>query len=310
MSKITATVATPVQQDTFLHPWILASRPKTLPAAAAPVIVGSALALYDGKFALLPALAALAAGLLLQIGANLANDVFDFHKGADTAERMGPLRVTQAGLLTSGQVMIGMWVTFGLAALCGLYLAAVAGWVVLAIGISCILAALAYTGGPFPFGYYGLGDLAVFIFFGLVAVIGTYYVQARTVTFTVVWAAIPMGLLITAILVVNNLRDIHTDRAAGKKTLAVHLGEKGTQWEYTICLAGSYLVPVAMWLAGIAPVWVLLSWASIPLAVSLVRMIYTLQGRPLNQALAGTGRLALVYGCLFGLGFILSGIGF
>jgi 1,4-dihydroxy-2-naphthoate polyprenyltransferase len=189
---------------TPLQIWILAARPKTLPAAAAPVIVGSSLAFRDGLFNPLPALAALLAALLLQIGANLANDLFDYYRGADTSKRLGPLRVTSAGLLAPEQVRGGMLLTFFLAALLGIYLTAVAGWVVVLIGLAAIAAAVAYTGGPFPFGYYGLGDLFVFIFFGLAAVGGTYYVQAGSLTAAAVWSAAPMGLLITALLVVNN----------------------------------------------------------------------------------------------------------
>src|SRR5512133_3920193 len=203
-----------------LQVWTMASRPRTLPAAAAPVIAASAAAFASGHFDPLPALAALLGALLLQIGANFANDVFDYQKGADTAERMGPLRVTAAGLLSPRQVKAGMWVVFGLAALCGLYLALHAGWVVVIIGLLSIVTAIAYTGGPYPLGYHGLGEVAVFLFFGLAAVCGTYYVQALRLDPVAVWTAIPMGLLIVAILVVNNLRDVDTDRATGKMTLA------------------------------------------------------------------------------------------
>jgi 1,4-dihydroxy-2-naphthoate octaprenyltransferase len=228
--------------------WLLAARPKTLPAALAPVLVGTALAFHDGAFAPLPALAALLGALLLQIGSNFANDYFDFFKGADTHERLGPVRVTASGLISPGQLRWGMVAVFGLAALDGLYLIQVGGWPILAVGVASILAALLYTGGPFPFGYYGLGDLFVFIFFGLVAVCGTYYVQALTLTGPVVLAAVPPGLLITAILVVNNLRDIETDAKAGKRTLAVMLGRDGTRAEYRLLLALAYILPLALWL--------------------------------------------------------------
>jgi 1,4-dihydroxy-2-naphthoate polyprenyltransferase len=177
--------------------WMMAARPKTLPAAAAPVIAGTAVAFAEGVFSPGPALAALLGALLIQIGTNFANDVFDYKKGADTTERLGPVRVTQAGLLKPGQVMIGMWITFGLAVLVGVYLLAVAGWPVVWIGLFSILAGIAYTGGPFPLGYNGLGDIFVFIFFGLVAVCGTYFVQAGMVSAGAVWTAIPMGLLAT-----------------------------------------------------------------------------------------------------------------
>jgi 1,4-dihydroxy-2-naphthoate polyprenyltransferase len=289
-------------KPTQLQIWIMAARPKTLPAAAGTVIVAIGAAFSEGVFRFGPALACLLAALLLQIGANLANDLFDFHRGADTHERLGPLRVTQAGLLTSRQVQAGMWVTFGLAALLGLYLFVVAGWPVLIMGIASILAAIAYTGGPFPFGYYGLGDLVVFIFFGPVAVCGAYFVQAGTVSRLAIWCSVPMGLLITAILVVNNLRDIHTDAAAGKRTLAVRLGERGTRWEYSLCLGGAFLAPLLMAVLGVASFWALLPWLSLPMGVSLARTVWRQAGRPLNLALAGTGRLTLVFGVLLAIG--------
>jgi 1,4-dihydroxy-2-naphthoate octaprenyltransferase len=282
--------------------WLLAARPRTLPAAAAPVIVGTALALADGLFRPGPALAALLTALLLQIGANVANDVFDFHRGADTGERQGPLRVTTAGLLTPAQTLTGMWVIFGLTGLLGLYLATVAGWPVILIGLAAIAAAILYTGGPLPFGYYGLGDLFVFIFFGLAAVGGTYYVQAGQLSAAAVWAAVPIGLLTTAILVVNNLRDIETDRAVGKRTLAVRLGVGGARLEYLLCLGVAYLAVLLMWAGGIASAWVMLSWLSLPLALRLARQIYRDTGRALNLALAGTGQFELFFAVLFSIG--------
>jgi 1,4-dihydroxy-2-naphthoate octaprenyltransferase len=290
----------------MLQIWFLAARPKTLPAAAAPVIAGTAVAIADQQFRLGPALAALLAALLLQIGANIANDLFDFHKGVDNENRLGPLRVTQAGLLTPRQVMTGMWLTFGLAAGLGGYLAWVAGWPVILIGLASIAAAVAYTGGPFPLGYHGLGDLFVFIFFGLVAVSGTYFVQAGSLSALAVWTGVPLGLLITAILVVNNLRDLETDRASGKNTLAVRLGKAGTQIEYLVCLAGAYLTPVLLWIFNLAPALGILSWLSLPWAIILAREIYTLTGRGLNKALAGTGQLALLYAVFYALGLVIS----
>ena len=288
-----------------LQVWLLAIRPKTLPAAAASAIVGAAVAYHEGLFRWGPALACLLAALLLQIGANLANDVFDYFRGADTHARLGPLRVTQAGLLKPGQVLMGMWVVFGLAAMLGFYLFTQAGWPVLVIGVACIAAAIAYTGGPFPFGYFGLGDLVVFVFFGPVAVCGTYFVQAGQVSPLAVWSSFPMGFLITAILVVNNLRDIDTDRSVGKKTLAVRLGEIGTRREYLLCLIFAYLVPLLMGISGLG-YWILLAWLSLPMAASQTRLVWTQAGRPLNQALAGTGRLTLIYALLFSVGLILS----
>jgi len=270
------------------------------------VIVGSAVAISEDVFNLWPALAALAGALLIQIGTNFANDVFDFKKGADTIERLGPLRVTQAGLLSPRQVMLGMWITFGLAALIGLYLIALGGWPIVVIGILSIASGIAYTGGPFPLGYNGLGDLFVFIFFGLVAVCGTYYVQALTLSAAVIWTSIPIGLLATAILVVNNLRDIETDRAAGKKTLAVRFGVRGAQIEYLLLIGISYAVPLLMWLSGVSTPWVMLAWLSLLLVKPLINLMMNEKGRPLNQALAGTARLELVYSFLFSIGLIVG----
>ena len=287
-----------------MQAWLLAARPKTLPAAAAPVVVGSAVALSEGQFWFGPALAALLGALLIQIGTNLANDLFDFKKGADTSERLGPLRVTQAGLLTPQQVLIGMWFAFGGAALVGVYLIIIGGWPIVIIGILSILSGIAYTGGPFPLGYNGLGDLFVFIFFGLVAVCGTYYVQAGTVSATSIWAAVPIGLLATAILVVNNLRDVETDRRAGKKTLAVRWGVRGAQGEYLLLVLISYALPLLAWLLNQMPFTGLATWLSIPLALPLIRAIHHDNGRALNKTLAGTARLELVYALLLSLGLI------
>ncbi len=286
--------------------WILAARPKTLPAAVGPVLVGAALALADGRFQWGPALAALLCALLLQIGSNFANDYFDFFKGADTHERLGPTRVTAAGLLSPTAMRWGMIVVFGAAAVVGLFLIWVGGWPIFWAGLAAILAALAYTGGPFPFGYYGLGELFVFIFFGLVAVCGTYFVQAQTLTATTIWAAVPPGLLITAILVVNNLRDIETDRRANKLTLAVRLGRQGTQIEYATLLVIAYLIPFWLWLGMGKAAWVCLPWLTLPLAIPLLRTVFTTEGKALNATLAGTARLSLLYSLLLAAGLLLA----
>jgi 1,4-dihydroxy-2-naphthoate polyprenyltransferase len=286
--------------------WILAIRPRTLPAAAAGVVMGSALAWYDGSFRVDATVACLLTALLLQIGSNLANDVFDFERGTDTPQRLGPVRVTQAGLLTPSQVKYGMAVVFGLAALLGLYLAWLGGWPIILIGLAAILSAIAYTGGPFPLGYYGLGDLFVFLFFGLASVAGTYYVQAGFVSAAVWWMTIPPGLIITAILVVNNLRDLENDRKAGKRTLAVILGERATKTQYLICMLAAYLaLPLAAWL-GFVPWSSLLAWLSLPLALRATRTVFTQRGRPLNAALAGTGQTALLFSILFWVGLLFS----
>ncbi|MDO9302721.1 MAG: 1,4-dihydroxy-2-naphthoate polyprenyltransferase [Anaerolineales bacterium] len=289
-----------------LQAWGLAIRPRTLPAAAAGVVMGSALAWRDGFFRLDAALACLLAALLLQIGSNLANDVFDFERGSDTPERLGPTRVTQAGMLTPKQVKVGMGVVFSIAALLGLYLAWLGGLPIILIGIAAIISAIAYTGGPFPLGYHGLGDIFVFIFFGIAAVAGTYYVQAGSVSTAAWWMTIPPGLIITAILVVNNLRDLENDRKGGKHTLAVILGERFTKIEYLICMAVAYLIlPIAAWL-GIVSWFSLLAWGSLPIALRATRTVFTQKGRPLNAALAGTGQAAFVFSLLFWVGMALG----
>jgi len=287
--------------------WWLAIRPRTLPAAAAGVVAGSALALHDRLFHPFPALAALLVALLLQIGSNLANDVFDFERGADSARSAGPLRVTQSGLLTPAQVKAGMLCVFALAGLIGLYLAFEAGWIVLLIGLAAIFSAVAYTGGPFPLGYYGLGDLFVFLFFGLACVAGTYFVQAGEVSPAAWGMSLPVGLIVVGILVVNNLRDLPTDRQAGKHTLAVLLGDRFARGEYLACLLVAFLCLPLFCTMGLLPWVALLPWLSLPLAVKLAWVVFTQTGQALNVALAGTGQLALAFSVLFLLGMLLAG---
>lgn len=289
-----------------LHTWILAIRPKTLPAAASSVIVGTALAWHDGGLSLGPALAALVIALLLQIGSNLANDVYDDERGADTADRLGPTRVTHSGLLTRTQVKTGMKVVLGLAFVLGLYLTWVRGPLVLVIGVAAIIAAVAYTGGPYPLGYHGLGEVFVFLFFGLAAVVGTYWVQTGTTTPLVWLMAVPPGLIITAILVVNNLRDIEQDRVAGKHTIAVRIGVRATKAEYALCMAGAYVVVAGAVAAGALPAATLVVALSAPIAWRAWRIVAAQAGRPLNGALALTGQVALVFSVLFALGLLLA----
>jgi len=289
-----------------LGAWMLATRPRTLPAAVSPVMVGTAMAVADGKFEFMPAFAALLGALLLQIGVNLANDYFDFKTGIDTSERLGPVRVTQSGLISPDRVRLAMIVIFSGAFAVGLYLTAVAGWPVLAGGMACILASLAYSGGPFPLASHGLGDLFVFIFFGLVAVCGTYYVQALQVTTQVLWLSVPVGFLITAIIVVNNLRDIPTDRKSGKNTLAVILGERGTKLEYLLLMTGAYIMPAAFFFSGGFSVWVLLPMISIPLSIPNIIAVHKDKGPSLNPVLAKTAALSLLFSLLLSAGLVIS----
>ncbi len=269
-------------------------------------MVGSAMAFTHKSFTLLPATAALAIALLLQIGVNLANDYFDYIKGIDSEDRLGPVRVTQSGLIAPVLVQIAMITTFILAVLPGLYLINIGGWPVMLIGATSILAALGYSGGPYPLASNALGDLFVFIFFGLVAVCGTYYVQTHRLTVTVVLIGADVGLLITAILVVNNLRDISTDEKTGKRTLAVRLGTRGTKLEYSLLLTGAYCGVLALWVGGFFPIWVLMPFGSAPFAWRLTRIIRGATDGPiLNHALASTAKLAFFFSLLLSIGIIM-----
>lgn len=272
----------------------MAVRLPTLTAAIAPVIVGTALAYHDHAFDLLPALAALLGALALQVGANFANDVFDFERGADTSDRLGPPRATQLGLLSPGTMKAGMWAAFGVAMLAGVYLVAVAGWPIVVAGLASIAGAIVYTGGPWPIGYHALGDVFTFVFFGLVATIGTYFVQAGEITGLSVLAAVPVGCTVTAILVVNNLRDIETDRRAGKRTLGVVMGDSGTRRWFTALLAVAWIAMAAATFSGVAFAVAAVA-ASAALSVRLLRPILGgVKGRELNPVLKATARYHLL----------------
>lgn len=298
-------MSTAIEKPSPVAVWVMAARPKTLPAAIVPVVVGSAIAYSDGAFAAGPCLAALLGACLIQIGTNFANDYFDFAKGADTAERQGPTRVTQAGLASPRAVLTATASAFALAVLVGCYLVAVGGWPVVAIGVLSILSGLAYTGGPYPLGYNGLGELFVFIFFGLVAVLGTYYVQALHLS-PLAWAlAVPVGLIAAAINVVNNLRDIATDRVAGKKTLSARFGERFTHGYYAALLAVAYLAPVALVAMGKLGFKALLPLVTLPLALKLFKSVRHDTGPVLNRTLAGTGKLLMFFGVLLSVGLLL-----
>lgn len=288
--------------------WILAARPKTLPVGLAPVLVGTALAIQQDAFRFGPFLAALFGALFIQVGANLANDYSDARRGADSDDRLGPLRVTAGELVPPRQVLLATYLTFGVAVLCGIYLIVVAGWIILAIGAASIVAGLLYTGGPRPYGYAGLGELFVFLFFGLVAVTGTHYALTEDFDPTALALAVPVGLMAAAVLVVNNVRDIDTDRRAHKNTLAVRFGRERTRLLYAAMHAAAYVVTALIAAIDLdLSLWVLIALLSIPLSVRLVQTVSThTDGPTLNEALAGTGRLELVFCVLLSAGILLS----
>ncbi|RYG49780.1 1,4-dihydroxy-2-naphthoate polyprenyltransferase [bacterium] len=285
--------------------WSLAIRPRTLPAATAPVLVGTAQAVHDGRFTAGPALAALVGALLIQIVSNLANDLFDFKKGADTEARVGPIRVTQAGLISQRGIATGLVLCICLAVLVGCYLVWVGGWPVVAIGVISLLCALAYTGGPFPLGYIGLGEVFVFIFFGPVAVAGTYYVQSLTFSPLAVLAGVPVGLLCANILVVNNVRDIETDRVAGKNTLAARFGREFGVGLYiaNLILAGAALVATAFWVGALSPIFVAL--CLLPIGLKLTKRLKEGRGGQLNPLLGATAMAELIFSLVFSLEILL-----
>lgn len=287
--------------------WVLAARPKTLPAAVAPILVGTGVAIHEHGFHALSAVMALLTALLLQIAANFANDALDFKRGADTAERMGPTRVTSSGLISHRAVMITTGVTLALAIATGLVLVARGGWPLLLLGIAAVICAVAYTGGPFPIGYLGLGEVFVFLFFGLAAVTGTAWVQTLDLTPLALAAAIPPGALAVGILIINNLRDLPTDAVAGKHTVAVRIGAERTRLEYGAMLVIAAASPIAFWLAGWLDWWWILTVASWPLLWSLWRQIHANRGRALNATLAATGRTLLVHSVLLATALVLSG---
>lgn len=283
-----------------------AARYRTLPAAIVPVLVGSAVPAARGSFRLDVFLAALVASLLIQIGANYANDLFDARRGADTSERLGPPRATALGLVTQRSMATAAGIAFLLALGVGLYLVVIGGLPVLAVGLASIAAAVLYTGGPWPYGYRGLGDFVCFIFFGPVPVLTLEYLHAGTISSAGWWAAIPVGCIVTAILVVNNLRDLDQDRAAGKRTFAVVLGRMGTRVWFSVLLAVAYVTPLLAWALDIFPLGVFLVLLTVPLVQRLGDTVSHQVGRPLNAALAGTARLHLVFGALFSIGILLQ----
>lgn len=287
--------------------WLVAARPATLLASVSPVLVGSGLAAGDGVFRWDAFAITLLTAVLLNVAVNFANDASDHARGADTVHRIGPPRAVASGLLSARQVWIGTAVVLALGCAGGIYLAAISGWVVIAIGAAAIVALLAYTGGPWPYGYHGLGELFVFGFFGPAAVVGSRYVHDATIPADAWLLAIPVGLLVTAILVVNNVRDLETDRAAGKRTLAVLIGRAPTRVLFAVLVLGAFAL-----IGGLAGLEVidhgaLIALTALPLAIGPIRAVATeTAGEGLVAALKATARLHLVVGLLLAAGLALS----
>ncbi len=290
-----------------LQIWLIAARPRTLPAAIAPVLVGTALAWTVGPLDWIAFVAAAIGSLFIQVGTNLSNDYSDARRGADTDERLGPVRVTAGGLVPPKQVLFATYASFSMAVLCGVYLIIIAGPVLLLIGAASILAGVLYTGGPRPYGYEGFGELFVFTFFGIVAVTGSYFVQRESLEWEAIVLAVPVGLLASAILVVNNVRDLETDRRAGKKTLAVRLGRAKTRWLFATMVLLAYPTALLPSLLGSFNAWPTLVLVTLPLALALTRSVAShTDGPTLNSALARTGVLELAFCVLLTIGLLLN----
>ena len=285
--------------------WVAAARPPTLAAAIVPVLVGSAVPASRGAFRPDVFVAALAASLLIQVGTNYANDVFDHLRGADTDARLGPRRATASGLVTPRAMGLAAAAAFLVAALVGAYLVAVGGLLILAVGLASIAAGVLYTGGPYPLGYHALGDVVCFAFFGVVPVVTLDYLHSGGASGAAWWASIPVACVVTAILVVNNLRDLDQDRAAGKRTLAVALGRTGTRVWYAVLLTVAYVVLPLAWALEVLPLTALLPALTAPMAQRLGDIVSHREGVELNAALAGTSRLHLAFGALLSVGLLL-----
>lgn len=287
-----------------MNHWVLASRLKTLTAAISPVLVGVSLAIHDGEFQLFIAFMTLLAAVLIQIGANFANDVYDFLNGSDREDRLGPTRATQSGLIPPEDMKKGMWLVFALAICVGFYLASIGGWPIVWIGLASIASAIAYTGGPYPLGYHGWGDVFVFVFFGIIAVPGTYYLQSGFVSYDSILFGIPLGALSTAILIVNNLRDADTDIKSGKRTLAVRFGKTFVKIEYTIMMVVAFAIPIY-----ILQFWDEFSLYIIlflfPISIRLIQSLYNETGISLNPVLVNTAQFLFHFSILLSIGLIL-----
>ena len=306
-AEAAATRTRPAAAPSGVRIWLMAARVRTLPAAIAPVLVGTALAGYEGVFHPLRFVAALIGAVFIQVGTNLSNDYSDARRGADAEDRLGPVRVTAGGLVPPRAVLVATYVSFGVAVLAGVYLIVVAGWELLLVGAASILAGVLYTGGPRPYGYEGLGEVFVFLFFGIVAVAGSYFVQVTHLEWEAFALAVPVGLIAAGILVVNNIRDIDTDRRAGKRTLAVRLGRARTRTMFSVIIYLAYLLAPVTWIFGPLTAWLLLPWLTLPLAAKVVRTVRNhTDGPSLNETLARTGMLQLTFCALLAAGLLLS----
>ncbi len=288
-----------------LNSWLLASRPKTLLAAVVPVMVGSALAISMKKFFLPYSIVALLCSILIQIGTNFTNDLYDYLKGSDTVKRKGPRRVLASGLISVKEMKLAIILVFVLTFLLGLYLVFSVGFLILWVGIFSIFAGIIYTAGPFPLAYNGLGDVFVFIFFGIVGTMGTFYLHIQEISLLPFVVSIPVGALITNILVVNNFRDIEEDREANKRTLAVLMGRIFTRWQFILLMILSYFTTILLYFLFNYNFWIFLPFATIPISIILIKMLYTLRGEELNKTLELSAKFAGLFGLLFSIGLMV-----
>jgi len=294
-----------VKSVTKYDTWLIASRPKTLLAAAVPVLIGTSIVSYETKVNFIAAFVAFICSVLIQIGTNFVNDLYDYLSGADSESRKGPTRALASGLITVGEMKFAIFLVFFITFILGLYLVYISTWITLLIGLLSIFAGIAYTAGPYPLAYNGLGDVFVFLFFGVVGTVGTYYVQVVDISPLVFWASIPVGALITNILVVNNYRDIDEDREVGKNTLAVKMGKKFTRYQYLLFVILSYLILFVVYFTFNQSIFVFLPMLSLPLAVRLIKMIFSYDGEELNKTLELTAKLSAFYGFLFAVGILI-----
>jgi 1,4-dihydroxy-2-naphthoate octaprenyltransferase len=294
-----------MNENNKINSWLIASRPRTLLAAFVPVMVGSAVAFNEGKLNIIFSLAALICSVLIQVGTNFTNDLYDFLNGADTIKRKGPRRVLASGLISVNEMKAAITLTFLTAFLIGLYLVYHGGFVILAIGVLSIIAGFAYTAGPYPLAYNALGDVFVFMFFGIVGTVGTYYLHTHNLSLISFISSIPVGALVTNILVVNNYRDIDEDKVSGKKTLAVKFGKNFSLYQFTFLIVLSFLVPLILFIFFDASIFIFLPYLTLPVAYKVISMIYTLSGTALNKTLELTAQLSAIYGLLFSAGFVI-----